>query len=168
MFSSSEPDSDPDNRSGTAPTGPSKGYAATLIRRQRRVQADWAELQRFLDLLQSRLAHSEYSVCVVSDRGIRRYNRRFRSRDEATDVLSFPAGSGRKGTGNYLGDIVMAWTWAVTCGFGSIVPYVYPVFLTSLLLHRERRDERACRAKYGADWDEYCRRVRYRVIPYVY
>ena len=69
---------------------------------------------------------------------------------------------------NYLGDIVMAWTWAVTCGFGSVVPYVYPVFLTSLLLHRERRDERFCRAKYGADWDAYCRRVRHRVAPYIY
>jgi protein-S-isoprenylcysteine O-methyltransferase Ste14 len=55
----------------------------------------------------------------------------------------------------------MAWTWAITCGLGSIVPYVYPVYLTSLLLHRQRRDERMCRAKYGADWARYCERVRY-------
>jgi len=108
MLSSNETDSDPDNPNGTVPAGPGKGHATTLIRRQRRVQADWADLQRFLDLLRSRLAHSEYSVCVVSDRGIRRYNRLFRSRDEATDVLSFPAGSGRKGTSNYLGDIVIS------------------------------------------------------------
>lgn len=69
---------------------------------------------------------------------------------------------------NYTGDIVMAWTWAITCGVGSVVPYVYPVFLTSLLLHRDRRDERSCRAKYGADWDTYCSRVRWRFIPGVY
>jgi protein-S-isoprenylcysteine O-methyltransferase Ste14 len=69
---------------------------------------------------------------------------------------------------NYTGDIVMAWTWALTCGFGSIVPYVYPIFLTLLLLHRERRDERSCRHKYGADWDRYCQRVRYRLLPGVY
>ncbi len=108
MFSSHQTDSDPDNRSRIAPRGPANGNAATLIRRQRRVQADWAELQSFLDLLRSRLAHLEYSVCVVSDRGIRRYNRRFRSRDEATDVLSFPAGPGRKGPSSYLGDIVIS------------------------------------------------------------
>jgi probable rRNA maturation factor len=108
MVSSSEHDSNPDNRSGSAPNGPSQQHAATLIRRQRRVQADWAELQRFLDVLRSRLAHSEYSVCVVSDRGIRRYNRHFRSRDEATDVLSFPSGSNREARSRYLGDIVIS------------------------------------------------------------
>jgi len=69
---------------------------------------------------------------------------------------------------NYTGDIVMAWTWALTCGFGSPVPYAYPVFLTLLLLHRERRDERSCRLKYGPDWDCYCQRVPYRLIPKIY
>jgi probable rRNA maturation factor len=108
MLPSREPESDPDSRSGTAPKRPSQGNAVTLIRRQRRVQADWAELQRFLNLLQSRLAHAEYSVCVVSNRGIRRYNRLFRSLDETTDVLSFPIGPGRTETREYLGDIVIS------------------------------------------------------------
>ena len=69
---------------------------------------------------------------------------------------------------NYTGDIVMAWTWALTCGFGSLVPYVYPIFLTALLLHRERRDERNCRKKYGRDWEVYCARVPYRLVPGIY
>jgi delta24(24(1))-sterol reductase len=69
---------------------------------------------------------------------------------------------------NYTGDIVMAWTWALTCGVGSLVPYVYPIFLTALLLHRERRDERSCRRKYGRDWDAYCARVPYRLLPGIY
>jgi delta24(24(1))-sterol reductase len=69
---------------------------------------------------------------------------------------------------NYTGDIVMAWTWALTCGFGSPVPYAYPIFLTLLLLHRERRDERSCRLKYGAAWDRYCDQVPYRLIPGIY
>jgi protein-S-isoprenylcysteine O-methyltransferase Ste14 len=47
-------------------------------------------------------------------------------------------------------------------------PYAYPVFLTLLLLHRERRDERSCRLEYGPDWDRYCQRVPYRLIPKIY
>jgi len=69
---------------------------------------------------------------------------------------------------NYTGDLLMAWTWGLTCGFGSVIPYVYAVFLTLLLLHRLRRDERECRLKYGTDWDAYCRRVPYRLVPGVY
>jgi delta24(24(1))-sterol reductase len=69
---------------------------------------------------------------------------------------------------NYTGDMLMAWTWALTCGFGSLVPYAYPVSLTALLLHRERRDDRHCREKYGADWDVYRARVAHRFIPYVF
>jgi Delta24(24(1))-sterol reductase len=69
---------------------------------------------------------------------------------------------------NYTGDLMMAWAWALTCGFGSAVAYVYPVYLTLLLLHRERRAERLNRRKYGADWDAYCRLVPYRFLPYVY
>jgi protein-S-isoprenylcysteine O-methyltransferase Ste14 len=42
------------------------------------------------------------------------------------------------------------------------------VYLTLLLLHRERRAERLNRRKYGADWDAYWRRVPYRFLPYVY
>ena len=57
---------------------------------------------------------------------------------------------------------------ALTCGFGSLVPYVYPVALTALLVHREHRDDRDCREKYGADWAAYCRRVPYRFVPGIY
>lgn len=31
-----------------------------------------------------------------------------------------------------------------------------------------RRDEEACRAKYGKDWDRYCAKVKYRFFPGVY
>jgi hypothetical protein len=70
---------------------------------------------------------------------------------------------------NYLGDIMMAWAWGLTCGFGSIFPYVYAAgYLTPLLIHRERRDHADCKRKYGKDWDKYCAKVPYRIIPYVY
>jgi 7-dehydrocholesterol reductase len=48
------------------------------------------------------------------------------------------------------------------------VPYVYVTFLTILLTDRATRDDRRCRAKYGASWEEYCRRVPWKIIPGVY
>lgn len=69
---------------------------------------------------------------------------------------------------NYLGDILMALAWSLPCGFSHIVPYFYVIYFTVLLIHREDRDERQCRTKYGLAWDTYCKRVPYRIIPYVY
>jgi delta14-sterol reductase len=53
-------------------------------------------------------------------------------------------------------------------GFGTPITYFYPVYFAVLLAHREVRDEHKCAAKYGAEWQEYKRRVPYRIIPYVY
>jgi Delta14-sterol reductase len=69
---------------------------------------------------------------------------------------------------NYFGDLLMALAWSLPAGFGSPIPYFYPVYLTVLLVHRERRDNRSCRERYGKDWDAYCRRVPSRIIPGVY
>uniref|UniRef100_A0A1A8F0U1 Delta(14)-sterol reductase TM7SF2 n=1 Tax=Nothobranchius korthausae TaxID=1143690 RepID=A0A1A8F0U1_9TELE len=69
---------------------------------------------------------------------------------------------------NYLGDLLMALAWSLPCGFSHILPYFYIVYFTVLLIHREARDERQCRAKYGQAWDTYCRRVPYRIFPYIY
>lgn len=69
---------------------------------------------------------------------------------------------------NYLGDWLMAWAWCLTCGFGSPIPYFYVVYFAILLVHRQLRDDEACKKKYGTDWDTYCKRVPYRIIPYVY
>ncbi|HET6581838.1 MAG TPA: hypothetical protein VFG69_00300 [Nannocystaceae bacterium] len=69
---------------------------------------------------------------------------------------------------NYLGDLTMAAAWCLACGFGSVVPYFYFLYFAPLLLNRERRDHAMCRRKYGADWDRYCEKVRYRIVPFVY
>lgn len=69
---------------------------------------------------------------------------------------------------NYLGDMMMSWAWGMTCGFGSYFPFAYTTYLTPLLIHRERRDNRDCEAKYGDDWKRYCEKVPYRIIPYIY
>jgi delta14-sterol reductase len=48
------------------------------------------------------------------------------------------------------------------------VPYLLPLWLTVLLSHRAWRDEKRCRVKYGELWAAYCRRARFRMIPFLY
>ena len=69
---------------------------------------------------------------------------------------------------NYLGDLAMALAWCLLTRFDHPLTYFYFVYMVTLLVHRERRDNTACREKYGADWDAYCRRVRWRMLPGVY
>jgi delta14-sterol reductase len=70
---------------------------------------------------------------------------------------------------NYLGEILMALGLALALGYpGVIGPWLYPLYYVALLFPRERDDDRRCRDKYGSLWQEYCRRVPYRIIPWVY
>ena len=69
---------------------------------------------------------------------------------------------------NYTGDWLMSLAWCMACGFSCCVPYFYAAYFALLLIHRDMRDDAACRAKYGRDWDRYCKLVPYRLIPYVY
>jgi protein-S-isoprenylcysteine O-methyltransferase Ste14 len=69
---------------------------------------------------------------------------------------------------NYVGDILMAAAWSLPCLFGSLLPYFYPLYFAALLIHRERRDYRRCLSRYGKAWEEYCRRVRWRILPGIY
>ncbi len=70
---------------------------------------------------------------------------------------------------NYLGEILMATGLAMSLGhMDSPWPWLYPLYYVALLLPRERDDDRRCAEKYGALWDEYRRRVPYRIVPGVY
>ncbi|XP_029352876.1 delta(14)-sterol reductase LBR isoform X2 [Echeneis naucrates] len=69
---------------------------------------------------------------------------------------------------NYLGDLLMALAWSLPCGFSHLLPWYYMIYFIILLVHRDSRDMSECRRKYGSAWDEYCRTVRYRIIPCVY
>jgi 7-dehydrocholesterol reductase len=69
---------------------------------------------------------------------------------------------------HYLPEIGAAFLWTVPALFGDALPYFYVSFLTVLLVHRSARDDRRCAAKYGAAWDEYRRRVPYRIVPGIF
>lgn len=55
-----------------------------------------------------------------------------------------------------------------SAGFQHLLPWYYMIYFLILLVHRDSRDMSECRRKYGSAWEEYCRTVRYRLIPRVY
>jgi len=72
----------------------------------------------------------------------------------------------------YLPEILASFCWSLpslnSAGASNfIVPYFYVIFLTILLVNRSVRDDEYCRKKYGKYWDEYCREVPYRIVPYL-
>lgn len=69
---------------------------------------------------------------------------------------------------NYVGDLIMALSWSLPCGFSHLLPYFYVIYFTVLLVHRQLRDEHQCREKYGRDWLVFCQNVRWRLIPGIY
>lgn len=69
---------------------------------------------------------------------------------------------------NYTSEIMVYTSFALCTGFCSIVPFLLPLWLCVLFSHRAWRDEQRCRRKYGALWDEYTKRAKFRMIPFVY
>lgn len=69
---------------------------------------------------------------------------------------------------NYLGDWLIGWSWCLPTGFQTPLTYFYVLYFGTLLLHRQLRDEAKCRDKYGKYWEEYEKKVPYKIIPYVY
>lgn len=69
---------------------------------------------------------------------------------------------------NYLGDWLMGLAQCIPTGFDHGITYFFSLYFATLLIHRELRDEDKCKKKYGSDWDEYCKKVPYRIVPYVF
>ncbi|KAK9432831.1 ergosterol biosynthesis ERG4/ERG24 [Lipomyces doorenjongii] len=69
---------------------------------------------------------------------------------------------------NYFGDWLMSIAWCAVTGFNTPITYYYSLYFAILLIHRESRDEAKCSEKYGDDWKEYKRIVRWKIIPYLY
>lgn len=69
---------------------------------------------------------------------------------------------------NYTGDLLLALSFCLPCGFTSSLPYFYLIYLLLLTVHREQRDEERCSHKYKQLWDAYCRHVPYRMVPFIY
>jgi len=83
-----------------------------LLNRQRKVRFDARRLLPRLEqaLVAAGMPEGEVSLVLLSSAAIRRMNRLYRSRNEATDVLSFPAreGPGGEFAGGELGDVLVS------------------------------------------------------------
>jgi len=69
---------------------------------------------------------------------------------------------------NYVGEIATALCWSLPAGFHHLLPYLYVIFLTLLLLHRLFRDETRCQLKYGEYYEQYKKKVPYYLVPYLF
>ena len=69
---------------------------------------------------------------------------------------------------NYTGEIGVYISFAACAGLSSPYPYLLPLSLLVLLTQRAARDDKKCRAKYGELWEAYCKRARFRIIPFIY
>jgi len=73
---------------------------------------------------------------------------------------------------NYIGDMVMCVGWAVACYSPNhpfpYVPISYCCYFWVMDVHRLFRDEHRCSVKYKKDWERYCDKVQWRIIPGVF
>lgn len=53
-------------------------------------------------------------------------------------------------------------------GWGMLFTYFYSAWFAFMLIHREGRDDAACAEKYGDDWVQYKKTVKWRILPGVY
>jgi probable rRNA maturation factor len=80
---------------------PEPPFAVVVLNRQRRRRVSAARLRRLLGRAATRLrARGELALVLTGDREIRALNARYRRKDQATDVLSFPGEGGELGVGD--------------------------------------------------------------------
>lgn len=69
---------------------------------------------------------------------------------------------------HYIPELLAAFFWTLPALFTSPVPYFYFGFLVILLTHRAWRDDKRCAEKYGKYWSQYCQKVPYKIIPFLF
>lgn len=80
-----------------------------VFNRQKKLDVESQALLAFAQQLSARLGlRSGFTVVLVSNAAMRRFNRQFAGLNETTDVLSFPAGQEGAGEDSYLGDILIS------------------------------------------------------------
>lgn len=69
---------------------------------------------------------------------------------------------------HYIPELAGAFFWSMPALFDNFFPYFYVVFLSVLLFDRAFRHDKRCADKYGEYWDQYCEKVPYKIVPYLY
>ncbi|HEY2018081.1 MAG TPA: rRNA maturation RNase YbeY [Bryobacteraceae bacterium] len=124
----------------------------------RRVPAGLARqtVERFARKLEREVAKGRAFDCLIAgDAELRRLNREYRGKDYATDVLSFPSGTGH--AGSPLGDVAisLARARAQAREFGHTVEQEIQVLMLHGLLHllgMDHEDDRGQMARAEKKW----------------
>jgi len=70
---------------------------------------------------------------------------------------------------NYMGEIIQAIAVALSAGYPAVLGvWLYPIYYIGLLFSRQADDDKICKAKYGELWDSYTKKVKYRIIPWLW
>lgn len=69
---------------------------------------------------------------------------------------------------NYVPELILCFSICLPGIVSVPLAGVYYYFLQTLLIDRASRDDEKCSAKYTKYWDEYCKRVPYKILPFVY
>jgi delta14-sterol reductase len=70
---------------------------------------------------------------------------------------------------NYLGEVLMGVGIALATGYPGVwLVWLYPLYYVALLFPRQHDDDRICLAKYGPLWEDYMKKVKHRIIPFIY
>ena len=71
---------------------------------------------------------------------------------------------------NYFGEIVQSIAlslpgYMVGTGYLRFIPLLYPLYYLLLFIPRQIDDDAVCKQKYGKAWEEYIKRVPWRICP---
>lgn len=69
---------------------------------------------------------------------------------------------------NYVPELLLSLCICLPGITGAPLAGVYYYFLQTLLIDRANRDDEKCSVKYTKYWTEYCKRVPYKILPFVY
>ena len=69
---------------------------------------------------------------------------------------------------HYVPELLATFFWTLPALFNNFLPYFYFVFLTILLVDRAFRHDKRCADKYGKYWEQYCQKVPYKIVPYLF
>ena len=69
---------------------------------------------------------------------------------------------------HYIPELMATFLWSVPALFSNPISYFYFTFLFILLMHRAIRDDIRCAEKYGKFWNTYCKKVPYKVVPFIF
>lgn len=120
---------------------------------------------------QRQLARASGGKCIIWGRPAEVIQAKYKDAkgEEKTSILLCSGFWGITRHINYLFEICLFLTWGLPVIFISPgMCFGFTAAVTLILMHRSSRDNEKCRRKYGKQWEEYCQRVPYKIIPFVY